>query len=96
MGHALEGVASAKGVEAGLAEAGRITLDLRTVHEASEVPSSLGPFRVNSKSAVTLSAQGPNSPWLRWQDSVLEPPALFPSLPHTTNIWLGLGSYLRA
>lgn len=44
MGHALEGVASVKGVAASLAEAGRITLDLRTVHEASEVPSS-GPIQ---------------------------------------------------
>lgn len=50
VGHALEGVV--KGVEAILAEGGRTTLDLKTVHGTSEVPSSLGLSRVDSSSAV--------------------------------------------
>lgn len=49
MGHALEGVVSMKGVEAILVEGGRTTLDLQTVHGTSEVPSSLGLSRVDSR-----------------------------------------------
>lgn len=58
VGHAFEGVASGKGVEAGAAEADRTTLDLRTIRRASEVPGSLGLSRMDSKRAVTHSVQG--------------------------------------
>lgn len=54
-------MASVKGVEAALAEAGRTTLDLRTVHRASEVPGSLGLSRVDPRRAVTSSAGPPDS-----------------------------------
>lgn len=65
VGHALERVASVKGVGAGVAEAGRTTLDLRTVRGASEVPGCLGPSATDSRRAVTHSAQdAPSAPWL--------------------------------
>lgn len=65
VGQAQEGVASVEGVEAGLAEAGRTTLDLGTVHGVCEVPGSLSLSRVDSKRAVTHSTLGaPSAPWL--------------------------------
>lgn len=94
MGHALEGVVSVKGVEAILAEGGRTTLDLKTVHGTSEVPSSLGLSRVDSGSTVIPSTQAPllpgsggkTVPWTHQHHSPVS----------HKNIWLVFGSYLYA
>ena len=48
-----------KGVEAGLAEAGRTTLDWGTVHGACEVPSSLSPSRVDPGELLPTALRGP-------------------------------------
>lgn len=64
VGHASEGAASAKGVEAGLAEAAgpHLTREAAALR-ASEVPSSPGLPRADSRGAVVPSTQllGPGS-----------------------------------
>ena len=56
MGHALDSVASEKGVEAAAAEADRTTLDLRNVRRALEVPGSLGLSGMDARRAVAHGA----------------------------------------
>ena len=46
-------------MEAGLAEAGRTTLDWGTVHGACEVPSSLSPSRVDPGELSPTALRGP-------------------------------------
>ena len=46
-------------MEAGLAEAGRTTLDWGTVHGACEVPSSLSPSRVEPGELSPTALRGP-------------------------------------